>query len=117
MKKIILLMLVFPLATWSIAQTQPQVFDNCFSRSNKRSIQNKMENFLTRVSEETGCPQNKITYQVTEYYTTFYTKKCRHLPKKITFDVCGERRTYKHNGLSGAILYWLLGSWTLEKNQ
>jgi len=35
--------------------------------------------------------------------------------KKITFEACGQKRTYKHNGLSGAILYWLLGSWTLEK--
>jgi hypothetical protein len=37
------------------------------------------------------------------------------LPKKIALDACGQKKTYKHNGLSAAILYWLLGSWTLEK--
>ncbi len=100
---------------WATAQTQPHDFGTCFSKENKKSILIKMDNFLTRVSEETGCPKDKITYTIDEYYTTFYSKPCKHLPKRITFDVCGEKRTYKHNGLSGAVLHWLLGSWTLDK--
>jgi hypothetical protein len=98
-----------------ITNGQYIVLGVCFTKANKKSIVNKMDNFLTRVSEETNCPKDKLTYTVTEYYTVFYTKTRRHLPKKITFDACGQKRTYKHNGLSGAILYWLLGSWTLEK--
>jgi hypothetical protein len=97
------------------AQSQTHDFGSCFSKSNRKSIANKMDNFLTRVSEETNCPKEKITYTVAEFYTVFYTKSCKHLPKRITFDACGEKRTYKHSGLSGAALYWLLGSWTLEK--
>lgn len=115
MKKTIFIAFIFIATFVTVAQTQSQDFGTCFSKANKKSIKNKMDNFLTRVSEETNCPKDKLAYTVTEYYTVFYTKTCRHLPKKITFDACGEKRTYKHNGLSGAILYWLLGSWTLEK--
>ncbi len=97
-------------------QVQFPNFGDCFGKSNRKSIVNKMDNFTTRVSEETACPKEKITFTIDEYYTIFYSKECRHLPKKITFDACGEKRTYQHKGLSGAILYWLLGSWTLEKN-
>jgi hypothetical protein len=115
MKKSLFLGLILTTTFFASGQTQSLNFGTCFSNANKKSIVNKMDNFLTRVSEETNCPKEKLTYTVTEYYTVFYTKTCRHLPKKITFDVCGQKRTYKHNGLSGAILYWLLGSWTLEK--
>ena len=97
------------------AQAQSHDFETCFSKANKKSITNKMDNFMTRVSEDTGCAKDKLTYTIDEYYTVFYAKQCRHLPKRIIFDACGEKRTYKHNGLSGAILYWLLGSWTLDK--
>lgn len=90
---------------------------SCFSKSNKKSINKKMDNFLSRVSEETNCPKENITYVIVERYTTFYSKECRHLPKKISFNSCGKSWTYKHNGLSGAVLYWLLGSWTLEKDK
>jgi len=100
---------------WVTAQIQTYDFGTCFSNSNKKSIINKMDNFLSRVSEDTGCSKDKLTYTIDEYYTVFYSKQCRHLPKRITFDACGEKRTYKHNGLSGAVLYWLLGSWTLDK--
>src|SRR6218665_950080 len=116
MKKIAFMTLILIASIWVTAQTQAHNFGTCFSKENKKSISNKMDNFMTRVSEETGCSKDKITYKVDEYYTVFYSKQCRHLPKRITFDACGEKRTYKHNGLSGAILHWLLGSWTLEKN-
>lgn len=115
MKKIILLSFILVAPFLVAAQSQTQPFGSCFSKANKKSINDKMDNFLTRVSEETGCQKDKLTYTVDELYTVFYTKECRHLPKKITFDACGEKRTYKHNGLSGAVLHWLLGSWTLEK--
>lgn len=115
MKKTLLLIAVLTSSLLVTAQSQTHNFGTCFSRANKKSIINKMENFMTRVSEETGCPKDKITYTVDDYYTVFYSKKCRHLPKRITFDACGVKRTYKHNGLSGSILNWLLGSWTLDK--
>jgi hypothetical protein len=115
MKSSILFIFILTTSLFAAAQTQSPNFGTCFTKANKKSIVNKMDNFLTRVSEETNCPKEKLTYAVTEYYTVFYTKTCRHLPKKITFDACGQKRTYKHNGLSGAIFYWLLGSWTLEK--
>jgi hypothetical protein len=115
MKKNILLTLMLMGSLSTIVSAQSLDFGTCFSKANKESITNKMDNFMTRVSEETGCSKNKLTYTIDEYYTVFYSKECRHLPKRITFDACGEKRTYKHNGLSGAILYWLLGSWTLDK--
>jgi len=115
MKKLVLLAIILTSVLFVNVQAKSQDFGTCFSKANKKSIRNKMDNFMTRVSEETGCPKDKLTYRIDAYYTTFYSKPCRHLPKRITFDACGEKRTYSHNGLSGAILYWLLGSWTLDK--
>ena len=115
MKKSLLLILILTATFFAAGHAQSLNFGTCFTKANKKSIVNKMDNFLTRVSEETNCPKDNLTYTVTEYYTVFYTKTCKHLPKKITFETCGQKRTYKHNGLSGAVLHWLLGSWTLEK--
>lgn len=108
----LLLILIQPLS----AQTKAHDFGTCFSKSNRKSIDNKMDNFLTRVSLETGCTKDSLTYTIDEYYTGYYSKSCRHLPKRITFNVRGEKRTYVHNGLSGVILHWLLGSWSLVSN-
>jgi len=115
MRTSLLLFFIFTANIFAVGQTQSVNFGTCFSKANKKSIMNKMDNLLTRVSEETNCPKDKLTYTVTEYYTVFYTKTCRHLPKKITFDACGQKRTYQHDGLSGAIMHWVLGSWILEK--
>jgi len=109
MKKIFLMVVIMTSSLLANAQSKSPEFGTCFSKANKNSIAIKMDNFMNRVSEETGCAKDSLTY------TVFYSKKCRHLPKRITFNACGEKRTYKHNGLSGAILYWLLGSWTLDK--
>ena len=115
MKKLLLMTLILTSSLLANAQSKSPEFGTCFSKENKKSIAIKMDNFMMRVSEETGCAKDSLTYTIDEYYTIFYSKKCRHLPKRITFDACGVKRTYKHNGLSGAILYWLLGSWTLDK--
>ena len=115
MKRILTGLFVLTMTIHVSSQNSKPDFGTCFSKQNRKSIQNKLDNFLTRVSEETNCPKEKLTYTATEFYTSFYSRTCRHLPKRITFEACGEKRTYKHNGLSGAILYWLLGSWTLEK--
>lgn len=113
-----LLILTFSLLMPGLAdaQTQNHDFGSCFGKANRKSIVSKMDNFMRRVSGETGCPADKLTYTVDEYYTVFYSKACRHLPKKITFDACGEKRTYQHQGLSGNITDWLLGSWVLVKS-
>ncbi len=92
-------------------------FGTCFGKQNRKSIENKMDNFLTRVSEETGCAKEKLTFSIDEFYTVFYSKSCRHLPKVLTVDACGEKRIYVHRGLSGNITYWLLGSWALKKEK
>ncbi len=117
MKQLSFLIILFTLPVLSMAQLQVHDFGSCFNKANRKSIDNKMENFLARVSEETNCPKDKLTYTVDEYFTTFYSKTCRHLPKKITFDVNGVKRTYVHTGLSGNITYWLLGSWSLDNNK
>ncbi|MES2691538.1 MAG: hypothetical protein V4658_14110 [Bacteroidota bacterium] len=83
-----------------------------FSKANRKSIDKKMQNLLLRVAEETKCPVDSISYIITEKYTTFYSKPGRHLPKAISFSCCGRTITYRHIGLSGAVLYWLLGCWT-----
>jgi hypothetical protein len=116
MKQVILLFFILIKTLFVSAQTQKHDFGTCFGKGNLKSINNKMEKFLTRVSDETGCPKDKLTYTIDEFYTVFYTKSCRHLPKKITFEVCGKKRTYEHMGLSGNITYWLLGSWALDKD-
>lgn len=41
------------------AQSQELAFGNCFNKANRKSIANKMDNFLTRVSQETGCSKEK----------------------------------------------------------
>lgn len=107
----ILLILISPI--FVNAQMQTHDFGTCFSKANQKSITNKMESILNRVSRETACPKDKITYTVDEYYTGFYSKNCRHLPKKITFNANGVLKTYKHEGLSGSMLNWLWGSWKL----
>lgn len=98
-------------------QAQEISFNNCFGKSNRQSINKKMESLLKQINDETGCIESKVTYTIDDYYTTFYTKKCRHLPKRITVDACGETLTYVHDGLSGAVLHWLLGSWTLSNER
>lgn len=115
MRTLILTLVFLTGATRMPAQAPAPDFGTCFDKANRASIVNKMDNFLTRVSKESGCAKEKLTYTVDEYYTVFYSKPCKHLPKRITVVACGEKRSYTHNGLSGAILYWLLGSWTLEK--
>jgi hypothetical protein len=74
-----------------------------------------MEKFLEKVSKETACPLSELAYTVVTSYTGFYTAECRHLPKKIVVTAQGKEYTYLHRGLSGAVGYWLLGSWKLEK--
>ena len=97
------------------AQNEP--IGNGFSKSNRKSIEEKMKNLMKRVSEEMQCPLDSISYTVLDKYTTFYSKESRHLPEVIQFKGCGKTMTYKHNGLSGAVLYWLLGSWVQVKEK
>jgi len=99
----------------SYSQVLNEPVGQCFVKGNRKSIEKKMNNLLNRVSSETGCPIDSITYIIVDKYTGFYTKKCRHLPQIITFQVCGKELTYYHNGLSGAVLYWILGSWVQKK--
>jgi len=107
--------LVFFGLTGLEAQSSTRQWATCFSTSNQKSIDQKMEKFLEKVSKETQCPLSEISYTVVEFYTGFYTQECRHLPKKITVTAQGKEYTYLHRGLSGAVGYWLLGSWKLEK--
>lgn len=113
MRKLLFLSLLLAAPVFVAAQTQN--IGTCFNTSNKRSVDNKMEKLLLRVSKETNVPKENLTYTVTDYFTGFYSKACRHLPKRITIDAQGEKRTYKHGGLSGAIVDWLLGSWSEVK--
>jgi hypothetical protein len=114
MKKQLLLLCLF-VTSFSATTLAQSSFQSCFSKANKKSIDKKMDKFLTRVSNETNVPKDKLDYQVVEQYTTFYSKQCRHLPKVVEFNVNGQKKTYRHNGLSGAVLYWLLGSWTPQQ--
>lgn len=115
MKKLLILSFILMAPVLVAAQKQTQDIGSCFSQANKRSVDKKMEKLLIRVSKETNCPKEKLTYTVTEYFTGFYSKTCRHLPKKMTFDANGQKRTYKHGGLSGAITDWILGGWSEVK--
>jgi hypothetical protein len=117
MKHLLFLAMVLIIPVLGMAQKQTHDFGSCFNKANRKSIHNKMENLMTRVSEETNCPKDSLTYTVEDSYTGYYSKGCRYLPKRITFNVCGEKRTYVHEGLSGNITYWLLGGWSLAKPQ
>lgn len=46
------------------AQTQPYEFGTCFSKGNRKSIENKMDKLLKRVGQEYGSPVEKITFKV-----------------------------------------------------
>lgn len=96
-------------------QTTNYSFGTGFSKNNKKSIIAKMNNLIERVSEEKNCQKDSISIEVKQFYTTFYTNPNRHLPKQIEINVCGKLYKYKHNGLSGAVLYWLIGSWVEVK--
>ena len=106
---------VFDFSVSAFGQTTNHEIGLGFSKSNRKSINFKIENLLARVAEETNCNKDSIRFSVLDNYTTFYSKDSKHLPKQIEFDVCGNKITYKHNGLSGAVLYWLLGSWVKVK--
>lgn len=101
----------------AFAQTQSSSynypFGTCFSKGNQKSITKEMDKLLTEVSKSFDCKKEDISFAVDEYYTKFYTQECRHLPKQITFTYQGTKKTYIHQGLSGAILYWTLGRWKL----
>jgi len=99
------------------AQSSTRQWATCFSTSNQKSIDQKIEKFLEKVSKETQCPLSELSYTVVESYTGFYTQEYRHLPKKIKVLAQGKEYTYIHRGLSGAVGYWLLGSWKLEKKK
>jgi hypothetical protein len=107
--------LVFFGLTGLEAQSSTRQWATCFSTSNQKSIDQKMEKLLEKVSKETACPLSELAYTVVTSYTGFYTAECRHLPKKIVVTAQGKEYTYLHRGLSGAVGYWLLGSWKLEK--
>jgi hypothetical protein len=111
MKKLIILNLLLSGLFFSFTLPNQNEIGSCFNKSNKKSIDKKMDKLLEKVSAETNCPADQINYQVEEYYSTFYTKECRHLPKKITFETCSEKRTYKNTSISGSVTYWLMGSW------
>lgn len=93
------------------AQNTKYSFGTCFSEGNRKSIEKKMIKFETHLIKENNCPADSISWVVDQYYTVFYTQTCRHLPKQITVTARGNKSTYKHRGLSGAVLYWLLGKW------
>jgi|GEM_PF-2441162 len=109
----ILSLIVFFCSNSLYSQTNRDAVGQGFSKQNRKSIDIKMNKLIQRVSEENNCPLDSISYVVIDKYTTFYSKSNRHLPKKIMFKVFNKQVTYKHEGLSGAILYWLLGSWVL----
>ncbi|MDZ4758536.1 MAG: hypothetical protein SGJ10_10450 [Bacteroidota bacterium] len=100
----------------SLAQSKNEPIGQCFVKGNRKAIEKKMTKLILKVSKETRCPINSITYSIIKKYTVFYTNPCRHLPKVITFYACGQVFTYNHQGLSGAVGYWLLGSWKKQKN-
>ncbi len=54
MKKSFLLILIFATTISAVGQIQSHYFETCFSKANKKSIKNKMDNFLLKVSEETN---------------------------------------------------------------
>lgn len=95
---------------------QERSFGQCFGKANQKSIDKKMDALLSQVSLDLNCPKTQLRYSVPEYYTGFYSKTCRHLPRKIRFEACGKEKTYIHEGLSGAITYWLLGIWSPEEH-
>lgn len=108
---------VFLSTTSLVAQSATSQWATCFSASSQKSIDQKMEKFLEKVSKETQCPLSELRYSVVASYTGFYSSECRQLPKKIVVTAQGKEYTYNHQGLSGALGYWLLGSWKLEKKK
>lgn len=116
-KLVLCVVVVFLSATSLVAQSATSQWATCFSASSQKSIDQKMEKFLEKVSKETQCPLSKLSYTIVQSYTGLYTQECRHLPKKIVVTAQGKEYTYMHQGLSGAVGYWLLGSWKLEKKK
>ncbi len=101
---------------WQInltAQTANNQVGIGFSSRNQKSIHNTMERLIDKASKELKSPLDSITYIINESYTGFYTKKSRHLPKRVTFTNGRQTIVYGHRGLSGAVLYWVCGKWVI----
>lgn len=99
----------------SFSQTINEPIGQCFGKSNRKSIEKRIEQLKLRVSKEMNCLIDSISYVIDKKYTFSYTKECRHLPKIMTFYACGQSKTYEHLGLTGLAGYWLLASWTEKK--
>jgi len=108
MKHLIVAAMLWPFCCTAQKATQ---FSHCFGKDNTTAIKKKMDKLLTKISKESGCAKDKITYKVTDSYTKFYSQPCRHLPRKIMVDACGKQTSYTHNGISGDAGQWLIGSW------
>lgn len=48
----------------SIAQSKNEPLRQCFIKGNRKSIEKKMTKLIQRVSKETGCPSDSITYAI-----------------------------------------------------
>ncbi|MDP2175847.1 MAG: hypothetical protein Q8K70_08060 [Bacteroidota bacterium] len=111
-----LLLLIFFFSSVAVfSQTTNEPIGQCFGKSNRKSIEKRIEQLKLRVSKEMNCPLDSISYVIDKKYTFSYTKECRHLPKIMTFYGCGQTKTYEHLGLTGLAGYWLLASWTEKK--
>lgn len=99
-----------------VDSVQPDL-GTCFNKTNRKSIQNKMDNLITKISKESGCAKDSIHYEITEYFTGFYKKPCRHLPKIIAIKACGKSLIYESAALSGSLGDWLLGVWVPQNRK
>ncbi|KFD40307.1 hypothetical protein AT05_01485 [Schleiferia thermophila str. Yellowstone] len=114
--KLSLLFIFFVFSSFnSFSQTFNEPVGQCFGKSNRKSIEKRIEQLKIRASKEMNCPVDSISYVIDKKYTFSYTKECRHLPKIMTFYACGQSKTYEHLGLTGLAGYWLLASWTEKK--
>lgn len=81
-------------------------------------INTKMEELIKRVSFETECKSESITYMVVDKYN-FYAKGRDHLnfPKTIILKACGNNLTYINLCIpdpEGNLKKWVDGTWTLD---
>ena len=84
----------------------------------RTKIDSKMNELMTRVSFETDCPKEDITYMVIDKYKFFGAKKDHlNFPKTLGVSACGKKLTYILLCIpepDGNLPKWVDGTWELN---
>lgn len=81
----------------------------------RKLIIEKMNQLITRVTLETDCPKEQISYTVVDTYVLQEKWKKHELPKTIVVKACGDKLVFINIVINGSVPEsWYSGNWTLN---